>query len=353
MKVKRQALKPGYVLDEDLYVKTNHPIMREKTVLTDRHLKVLEAFFIDEVLVTPKAADGVDIEKENKKTEKPYSSFIEHYLSVIKQYKAMFSDWQNGERIDIYRLRRFLIPFLEEAVVQPVEIFSLHHYVVQPDYLYHHAVSTAAFSAFLAKKLQFPRGDWIQIGLAGALCDCGLSKGSMTFLRKKAELSLKEREEIRQHPVYSYQMLKTIPVLKEGVCLAASQHHEREDGSGYPLGFRGEQLHPFSKIVAIADSFHAMTCERPYRAKKSPFQAIEVITEKQFGCFQFSAVKALSDALVRLSVGTKVRLTDNRLGEIVFIPPRKPTRPIIRLEGSREIVALAEQTDLSVDTILT
>lgn len=353
MRIKRRALKTGYVLDEDVYGKTNHPIIRKDTVLTDQHLQVLEAFFIEEVLIAQKNADSGEADVKKEDTEKPHSSFIEHYLSTVQAYKQLFNHWQNGERVNVFEVRRSLVPFLEEAVEQPVEIFSLHQYMIQKDYLFHHAVSTAAFSAFLAKQLRFSRGDWIQIGLAGALSDCGLSKISTAFLKKKETLSFKEREEIRQHPVYGYQMLRTIPVLKEGVCLAVSQHHEREDGSGYPLGISGDQIHPFSKIVAVADSFHAMACDRPHRAKKSPFQAIEVMMEKQFGCFQLSAVKALSDALVRFSVGTKVRLTDDRLGEIIFIPPQQPTRPIIRLAGSGEIVALGKQTDLSVDTILT
>lgn len=345
-------LEPGYVLANDVYVNTPRPIMEKGTVLTELHLQVLEAFFIEEVVVEGKQSE-IQKSQSTKEVQTPRSSFIEQYLSAVKGYEQCFSAWQNGEKIDIFKLRKLLIPIIEEAIQKPAEIFSLHLYVVSSKYLFHHAVSTSLISAFLAKKLGYEKGDWIQIGLAGALCDAGLAKVSMSFLKNSGPPTFKEKEEIRQHPIYGYQMLKNVSALKEGVRLSVSQHHEREDGSGYPLHIRGNQIHPFSKIVAVADSFHAMTCDRPYRKRRPPFQAIEVMKEEQFGRYDISALQVLSDFLVRLSIGTKVRLTNNKLGEIVFIPPTRPTRPIVKLEGSGEIVTLANRNDLFVDSILT
>ncbi|HEX7063827.1 MAG TPA: phosphohydrolase, partial [Bacillales bacterium] len=97
----------------------------------------------------------------------------------------------------------------------------------------------------------------------------------------------------------------------------------------------------------------AMTCERPHRAKLSPFQTLEIMKEEQFGCYDLVALETLSKAVVRLSVGTKVRLTNHQLGEIIFIPPHKPTKPLVRLENNGGIVALAERSDLAIETILT
>ncbi|HET7580549.1 MAG TPA: HD-GYP domain-containing protein [Bacillales bacterium] len=350
MWVKREGLKAGYVLTEDVYGKTSRPIMKKDTVLTDLHLKVLDAFLIEKVMIGGKTTGEEEVQKEN--TGLPASSFIRHYLSVVDSFQSTFRNWQSGDRIDMKTLRRLFIPLLEEASEKPDEIFSLHYYVEARDYLFHHAVSTAILSAFLAKKMGYEKGDWVQIGLAGALCDCGMARVPLGFLKNKGPLSDRERKEIRQHPIYGFQMLKTIPALQEGVRLAVSQHHERENGSGYPLGIDGSQIHPFSKIVAVADSFHAMTCDRPYRAKRSPFQALEIMTDQQFGRFDLNVLATLSAALVHFSVGTKVRLTDQRLGEIVFIPPRKPTRPMVRMQENGEIIPLADRTDLSIESII-
>ena len=352
MRMKRQKLEPGYVLADDVYVNTPRPIMEKGTVLKELHLKVLEAFFIDEVMVEGQPKE-VEKSQSNDEMELPQSTFIKRYLNAVKGYQQCFSDWQKGEKVDIFKLRKHLIPILEEAIQQPDEILSMHLYVVSSDYLYHHAVSTSILSAFLARKRGYEKGEWIQIGLAGALCDAGLAKVSMSFLKNTGPPTYKEKEEISQHPIYGYQMLKNVSAVKEGVRLAVSQHHEREDGSGYPLHIQGDQIHPYSKIVAVADSFHAMTCDRPYRKRRSPFQTIEVMKEDQFGRYDVSALQVLSDMLVRLSIGTKVRLTNDKLGEIVFIPPTRPTRPIVKMTENGEIVALANRNDLFVDSILT
>ncbi|HET7627726.1 MAG TPA: HD-GYP domain-containing protein [Bacillales bacterium] len=356
MKVKRLALKPGDVLDEDVYVGTAQPIMRRKTKLSAEHLQVLEAFFVREVMINKRPVE--EVEKRKNASEKvedvtTYSPFIDQYLSSVAQYKLCFQRWQSGQKVDIQRIRNVLIPLLEKAAEAEREVFHLHLFNKRADYLYHHAVSTGVLAAYLAKRLGYSKGDLLQVGLAGALSDCGMARVSLSFLKNKGKPSPGEREQIRQHPVYSYHMIKAIPALKEGVSLAVSQHHERENGSGYPLGISGRQIHPFGKIVAVADSYHAMTCERAYREKRSPFQVLEVMTKEEFGQYDLRVLQELSKALLTYSVGTKVRLTDQRFGEIAFIPPRNPTRPFVRLEDSGELLSLAEHPDLSIETLLT
>jgi HD-GYP domain-containing protein (c-di-GMP phosphodiesterase class II) len=350
MKIKREALRAGCTVTEDVYAKTNQPIIRKQTVLTDCHLKVLEAFLIDEV--ETETSEREVLQEKEKRISKEKPSFIERYLKAVADYKKTFEGWQSGEIVDVYTLHRLFVTLFDEAVMQPKELFCLHRYADKADYLFHHAVATALVSAFLGKKCGYPKADWQQIGLAGGLCDCGMAKVSLTFLKSERTPSAREREAIRQHPVYSYQMLKSHPALKEGARLAVSQHHEREDGSGYPLGMKGKQLHPFSKIVAVADSFHAMTCERSYRMGRSPFQVIEMLKEEQFGRFDLNVLQVLSKEMVCFSAGTKVRLTDQRHAEIVFIPPHTPTKPIVRLENG-EMMTLTDHPELSVDAILT
>lgn len=352
MKIRREALKSGCTVTEDVFSKTNQPIIRKQTILTDHHLKVLEAFLIDEVAVTTEKSEGEVVEAKEKETSTETSSFIEDYLSAVAKYKKAFEGWQSGEKVDVYTLHRLFVPLFDKAVMQSKELFSLYRYADKTDYLFHHAVATALVSAFLGKRCGYSKADWLQIGLAGGLCDCGMAKVSLTFLKNEGKPSVREREAIRQHPVYSYQMLKSVSALKEGVRLAVSQHHEREDGSGYPLGIKGKQLHPFSKIVAVADSFHAMTCERPYRMGRSPFQVIEVLTSEQFGCFDLTVLHTLSKEMVCFSAGTRVQLSDQRRGEIVFVPPHTPTKPIVRLENG-EIITLTDHPALSVASILT
>ena len=140
----------------------------------------------------------------------------------------------------------------------------------------------------------------MQAALAGFLADCGMSKVDQFILQKKPTLTARRIEVIKFHVSYSYNMVKNIPFLNEGTKLAVIQHHERMDGSGYIFGLKGKKIHPMAKIVAVADTFHAMTSERLYRSKRSPFKVIELIKQDYFGKFDLETVKSLESGMMHL-----------------------------------------------------
>ena len=88
-------------------------------------------------------------------------------------------------------------------------------------------------------------------------------------------------------------MIQDSPLLKSELKLAIFQHHERLDGSGYPKGEKLDNISVYSQIIAVADVYHAMTSERIYRAKSSPFKVLEMIREEEFGKYNIEVVHAL------------------------------------------------------------
>ena len=354
MKVKTHQLKEGCILSTDVRSLTKYPIVPKKTVIDQKYIDVLKAFLIKEVEVEPTLVNGepfhpVDARDQSEQANK--ASFVERYLQVVQEYKKLFKSWQSGAPINMPKVRKVLVPLLEQGVQTPADIFNLHHYSTSEDYLYHHAVTVAILSALLGKLLHFEKGDWIQIGVAGALSDSGMAKIDSKILTKKSSLSQQEYEEVKQHPKYSYEMLKQVKVVSDSVRKAVVQHHERIDGSGYPLGLTGEKLHPFGKIIAVADVFHAMTSERNYRSKQSPFKVLESILHDEFGKFDIKVIQALTKVLTNFSTGTRVKLSNNQVGEIVFIEPKHPTRPMIKLD-SGEIIQLTSNRQLFIEEIL-
>jgi HD-GYP domain-containing protein (c-di-GMP phosphodiesterase class II) len=356
MKVKRLQLQEGTILAADVLSISNQPIMVENTVLTKEHIEVLEAFMIETVEVKRRSVSNL-LENEKHVIETPVEKkldddFLTLYTQAVKQFKKLFTNWQAGAAVDLYKVRTAIMPFLEKGVYHPRKLMSLHHFSDVNNYIYHHAVSVAALSAFLGKKLKFPKGEWIQIGIAGLLCDCGMAKIQPRLLEKKSAFSTREFHEVKQHAVVGYQMLKKLSGIKEGVLLGVLQHHEREDGSGYPLGSKGNQLHHYSRVIAVSDVFHAMTSQRIYKPKQSPFKVIEQMTKDEFGKFSPQVLNVLMNELAHLSVGTIVRLTNNNIGEVVFIEPQVPTRPMIKLKDSNEIVTLKNSHHIYIEEIL-
>ncbi|MFK4998992.1 HD-GYP domain-containing protein [Bacillus sp. N9] len=170
----------------------------------------------------------------------------------------------------------------------------------------------------MARELGYDKGQSLQVALAGCLADCGMAKVSPSILTKNAVLNEAEWKEIRNHPIYSYQMTKNISVLKPETKLAILQHHERLNGSGYPFGETGLRIHPHSKIVTIADIYHEMTTQRTYKETISPFKTLQVMEEDLFGQLDIKMYKTLSKAVASFSIGDQVQLSDGRIGEVIY-----------------------------------
>ncbi|WP_442597291.1 HD-GYP domain-containing protein [Neobacillus sp. D3-1R] len=361
MRVKVSELQEGCILTKDIFCWTNKPIVAKKTVLTKEMIEVLQAFLIKDVTVEKTLVNGmpfipteiIEDEKANTtdKTEKVMKGFVDLYLEAVQDYKKEFTSWQSGMPIKIGPIRALLLPLLEKLEESPSEIFDLHHLSRKDDYLYHHAVTVGLLSGFIGKKLNYPKGDWVQIALAGCLADCGMAKVNPTILHKKTSLLAHEYEDVKKHPVYSYKLVQSIPALRNEAKIAILQHHERIDGSGYPLGDSNQKIHPFAKIIAVADMFHAMTAERVYKGKQSPFKVLEMILQDSFGKFDVSVVNVLSSALMNFSNGSKVKLSDGQLAEIVFIDQQNPTRPLVKLMDSNEMIHLEKNRHLYIEEI--
>ena len=147
-------------------------------------------------------------------------------------------------------------------------------------------------------------------------------------------------------------MVQDTPLLRQEMKLAILQHHERLDGSGYPRGEKMGTISIFSQILATADVFHAMTSERLYRTKQSPYKVIEMIKEEEFGKFDIKVVEALQRLVGSLSIGTRVKLTDGEIGEVMFIHRDAPLRPMIKKESDGAIIDLMTVPGLAVAKII-
>ncbi|SFD71584.1 HD-GYP domain, c-di-GMP phosphodiesterase class II (or its inactivated variant) [Lentibacillus persicus] len=288
MRIDVFQLVPGCVLLNDIIGKTNKVIIPKNTILTEEHITVIHKFLVKTIDVSEKLADGTlfqpDINRhpeENPTMESALpESFKYQYRKTVLVYEKLFKNWQNGAPFDIAHVRQLFIPLLEMTENMSQSVFTLYQQSEKD--IFHRSVSLGVLSAFLARQMGYRKGEWVQAGLAGALCDCGLSK-----LDEGAE----------NHPVYSYRMIEKAPVLTAAVKLAVLQHHERLDGSGYPLGLTGEKIHNFSRIAALCDEYLKAVFENDQPLSKF----VESLQNERSAKFDESAVKMLAANLTKFS----------------------------------------------------
>ena len=185
---------------------------------------------------------------------------------------------------------------------------------------------------------------------AGLLHDIGKYKIAPEIINKKGKLTKKEFEIIKTHSEIGYEMSKSIPNIDEDVRQAILSHHEREDGSGYPRGLKGDKINLYAKILAIADVYDALTSERVYKDKSTPFEAIEEFRKMGLYSFDTKILNIFFNSIIQYYVNSKVKTNIGEVGEIVFIPPDNITKPVIRLQNS--YVELSRNSNIKIVEIV-
>lgn len=154
-------------------------------------------------------------------------------------------------------------------------------------YTYTHSVNVGITGLMLSKALlkQSDNHDLHELGAGFFLHDLGKVKVREEVLNKPARLTEDEMRHIRIHPYQGYKMLENANILSEECRIIVMQHHEFEDGSGYPKRLKGEEIHLYGKICAIADIFDALTAERSYKKSMSKFDALKLMKNKMINNF--------------------------------------------------------------------
>lgn len=264
----------------------------------------------------------------------------EHWFKWIRQ---------KGQ-IPIMELRSEVLPLIQEATEQS-DVFplllSLH---AKNDYLYRHPVAVCAISSLIGRWMNLPDNELAVLSIGALLHNAGEMRIPEAILTKKGPLDDEEFELMKKHTVIGYEMLERTVGLSKRSALIALQHHEREDGTGYPLRLKSSQTDQLSKIAAVADVFHALTCNRVYRNATPYYEILRHMYNGSLGRFDRKIMQVFTKRLMNAMVGCEVELTDSRRGKIVLINPVDPTAPLIQIE--QQFVDLSRESDLHMEIII-
>ncbi|CAG7654204.1 HD-GYP domain-containing protein [Paenibacillus allorhizosphaerae] len=345
-------LKSGEKLSENVITKYNNVLLPKGKIINFRDVEILRAFLIPMVPIETKAVETEAVSEENKAEPQPRSvlPFYENYNKMLQLLRKVYtSTGTGGQTVPILEIRNTLEGLIRYIGHYDVLTFSPKNLQLR-DFIYHKSIMVSLTSFILARWLGFSSKDLMPIALGGLLHDIGNSRVDAGILYKPSKLSEAEAEEMKKHTVIGYNILKEVPAINNGVKLCALQHHEREDGSGYPLGVSGDKIHPYSKLVAIADTFHAMTTDRFHKKKSSPYLVLEQLLNDSFGKMEPAMVQTFVNKVTAFHNGMLVMLSDNRTGEIVFSDCTNPTRPWVNVAG--KIINLAVERSLHIKDVI-
>ncbi|MCM3041374.1 HD-GYP domain-containing protein [Paenibacillus motobuensis] len=356
-------VRPGFKIANHVYTPLGGLLLQKGKVLLPRDLDILRAFLVAHVEVDEPPVMGRGESTNSSAVDKtkpaaistpelessPIGDLHKEYDRMLLLTKNAFQSVLAAE-LPIYELRNQLEALIKQLKHYNILTFIPHNHK-EYDYLYHNAILSALTSYQLAGWQGLPQKDWMQVAFAGLLHDIGNTRIDPQILFKAEPLTEAERDEMRMHTTYGYQQLRKTSAINEGVRLTALQHHEKMDGSGYPFHLAGEKIHIYARIVAIADIFHAMTLNRAYRRAVSPYLVLEQIKSESFGKLDPSIVQTFVDKATQFHNGTRIRLSNNQIGEIVFSDRNHPTRPMVSVQD--KIINLVQETNLYIEEVLT
>ncbi|KAB3536334.1 HD-GYP domain-containing protein [Alkaliphilus pronyensis] len=199
------------------------------------------------------------------------------------------------------------------------------------DYTFQHSLYVCVYALVIGVELNYSKQQLEDLGIGALLHDVGKVLTPSSILKKPSILNSCEYEEIKKHSTEGYNIIKYIDGVSEDSCIIVRDHHERYDGTGYPSGLKGKEIHEYARIVAICDVFDALTSNRPYREKISPHNAIEYIVALGNKQFDLEILKVLLKRINIYPIGTHVLLESGDKGVVIEANLELPTRPIIQV----------------------
>ncbi len=197
------------------------------------------------------------------------------------------------------------------------------------EFTFSHSVNTTVLCLSVATSLKLNYSDIKRFGCGVLLADLGMTSYPSRLIQRPSGLSRKEVEEIQKHPEYTVNFLKKNGVNDPLIETIIIQHHERFDGSGYPNGLKGEDIHAISKLFAIADVYNAMTSSRPHRQGIPPHMVNAEILSEAGTKFDPKITKLFIKHVGVFPVGNMVELTSGRLGLVADRNLADPLKPVV------------------------
>jgi putative nucleotidyltransferase with HDIG domain len=219
----------------------------------------------------------------------------------------------------------------------------------QDDYTYQHSVQVGMLSYFLARWLGWDEIETVHAGKAGFLHDIGKCKISESILNKPYKLTEEEFQQIKTHPQLGYDILSN-SLDDESIALAALQHHERMNGTGYPLGLKGDEIHPMARIVAIADVYSAMISSRVYSEKRDLLNVLKELYELSFNQLDPEMTHTFIRHMVPNFIGKKVELSNGELGTIIIPHHSDFFRPLVQVGD--QFLDLSIQRNIEIKQVI-
>lgn len=339
-------------LAKDVYSDTGRLLLGKGVVLTMNLIDKLidsEVYFvyIDDVF-----SDGIEIKGLISDTQ---------MISSVNKVKSILTGVMDKDKSEVAGMIHendvILVGDIIKDLIEHLEssddtLYTVVGLMGADMYTYQHSVNVAVLAILTCKSLGYHYEITKHIAMGALLHDIGKAAVKDNLIQKQEKLTELELIEVKEHVNYGYDMIKEEISLSGYTKQIVKLHHEKRDGSGYPLGLKETQIPDFVRIVTICDMFDAMTSNRVYRKRMPAYKAIEILMADSVYRLDPIILQMFLKNICVYPPGSGVQLCDGRVGLVVKYNVFNPTRPIVRMYEDSEGVAGLEQINLEENRIL-
>lgn len=344
--------KPGMRLGKRIYNEEGLVLLSEHVELTDMMLRRLAQHGIDFLYIDdPRTDDIVIPELLTEETRSAATKVIRsHFRRLMEESNKKRTVHPGLFSKDIKQILSMMIDDLSKHKDAMIMLTTMQ---ITDHYLFQHSMNVCIYSSLLGYASGYSRDELMTLGMGALLHDIGKTKVDLTALKKPGRLSQEEFEEIKRHAMLGYQILKEEPNIPLLSAHCALQHHERLDGSGYPRGLVGNDIHDYARWIGLVDAYDAMTTHRVYRQAMLPHQVMEILYSEAGTKFDQEKIELFRDKIAIYPLGVTVTLNTGEKGVVVDLNASCPHRPIVRVLQNENNEDLAEPYEVDLSKRLT
>lgn len=272
-----------------------------------------------ELAIAPTANDGTERLRLNEEFQRTRISFD----SATQTLDRVFGEIRRGKASDIQAVQEAVNPLIEGVFRNQEAVAALLRLKDSGEYRYHHSVAMAVWAVILGRHIGLQQRELETLAVGCAMCDVGMTQLPPELLGQAENLTDKQLRIIRAHPKMGAEMVARSEDVDIEVVAIIENHHERADGSGYPLGIEGAAIPLLARIAGIVDAYDAMITARPYATARTSHEAIQDLIDCKGVLFQEALIEQFVQAIGLFPTGTMVELNT---GEVAITVSQNATR---------------------------
>jgi len=324
-------LKPGVIVAKDIYNHNGVMLIPKGTTSSGDLIRYLQNTGVNDVYTDDNEQEIYEAITDFQKNLNIDDIICKNTkVQAHKQIKKTMLRFNSMGKIQIGKINALVESIIEQLLSKRDIVLSLSRLRSIDNYTYEHSLNVCVLSIILGIDLKVDKQLLSILGTGAIMHDVGKVVIPEDILKKPSKLTPAEFEEIKKHTEYGYEILKNSDISEEAAGIAL-YHHEKYDGSGYNRNFIGERIPLFSRIVAVADAYDAMSNDRIYKKKMPPdlvYREIARLTGKHFDS---SIIEMFLKHLSIYPIGTGVILNTNHKGIVIAQNRYLPESPVIRV----------------------